>query len=519
MQKQVLFVDDDRILRHLIQKKLDKYKEIFSVLTAEDGQDAVKKLAERTISLVVTDLQMPEMDGFALMAHLSEKYADIPVIVQTGHSTPKAKRAVLERGASGYIEKPFKVEQLAGKIIETLKKESEGGVLQTIPLEMFIQLIEMEQKTCTIRVVEKKTNELGVLFFRDGDLMEARIGNQHGKQTAYKIFAWDEVTLSIQDDCAIKEKRIDEDLQAILFDAMRLKDESGEDEEAFSEELDEEDLDSGPAGELDSVLSEELDLGLDENLELESDKDFDSVLSEDLDLELEQELDEELGEEPDEELDLESIEKTAPELKETSDKELDEELDLDLIETSDSEISQKLEEDLEVEFIEKFDPELREKLNKELNEELAVELDEELDLELDLGLIEKFDEKPDEKVHKESDGKPDKKPDKIIDLKDEAADSREPRIENLAPEDTIRNRLEDVSGAKKCLYNIYPDNSWNDLVVHALEIGKFLGAGSLKACYINQGEPNDLILVLGKQITVVAVDPKCPRDRMLQTLK
>jgi CheY-like chemotaxis protein len=242
MIKKILFAEDDRILRHLVQKKLDKYKNTFIVLTAEDGLDAVRKLKENTISLVVTDLQMPQMDGFALLAHLSEKYADIPVIIQTGYSTPKSKKYVLERGVSGYIEKPFKVEQLAEKIIATLKKESEGGMLQTIPLEMFVQLIEMEQKTCTIRVVEKTSGELGVLFFRDGNLMEARIGGRHGQQAAYEIFSWDEVTLAIQDDCAIKEKKIEGDLQAILFDAMRLKDEVGEDQEAFSENLDE-DLD------------------------------------------------------------------------------------------------------------------------------------------------------------------------------------------------------------------------------------------------------------------------------------
>lgn len=236
MIKKVLFVDDDRILCRMIQKKFERFKNIFTALTAQDGLEAVEKLKENVVSLVVTDLQMPNMDGFALLAHLSEKYPDIPVIVQTGHSTPKSQKAVLERGAAGYIEKPFKPEDLSEKIISILKKESEGGVLQTIPLEMFIQLIEMEQKTCTIRVIEKATRKLGVLFFQDGDLMDARIGVLNGKQAAYEIFAWDQVTLSIQDECAVKTKKIDEDLQAILFDAMRLKDEAGEDEAAFEEE-------------------------------------------------------------------------------------------------------------------------------------------------------------------------------------------------------------------------------------------------------------------------------------------
>ena len=236
MIKKVLFVDDDRILRRMIQKKFEKYEDTFSAITAEDGLDAVEKLKQNTISLVVTDLQMPRMDGFALLAHLSEKYPDIPVIVQTGYGTPKSKKSALERGAAGYIEKPFKVEQLADKIIVTLEKESEGGILHTIPLEMFIQLIEMEQKTCTIRVVNKTSGELGVLFFKSGDLMDARFGGQHGKPAAYEIFSWDQVTLSIEDDCAIKDKRIDENLQAILFDVIRLKDEAGEDEDSFTED-------------------------------------------------------------------------------------------------------------------------------------------------------------------------------------------------------------------------------------------------------------------------------------------
>ena len=231
MQKTVLIVDDDKIWLYAIKKKMDKYKKAFSVLTAEDGLDAVEKLKKNVISLVVTDMQMPRMDGFALLAHLSENYPDIPVIVVTAYSTPKSKKAVLERGAAGYIEKPFAIENLIQKITNSLKRESEGGILQTIPVEMFIQLIEMEQKTCTIRVVNKSSNKQGVLFFKSGILLHARVADLQGKLASYEIFSWDKVTVSIQDSCALKERRIEEDLQAILLDAMRLKDEADEDEE------------------------------------------------------------------------------------------------------------------------------------------------------------------------------------------------------------------------------------------------------------------------------------------------
>jgi len=235
MQKNALIVDDDRILRHLIKKKFQAHAGVFSTLLAADGVEAVQSLKDNAVSIVVTDLHMPNMDGFELLAHMSAKYPDIPVIVLTAYSTPQSKQRVLDTGAEAFIEKPFVVEDLADRVIASLEKESEGGTLQTVSIDMFLQLVEMEQKTCTIRVVSKETEKQGVLFFRDGELLDARIRDMHGRQAAYEIFSWDSPSLSIQDTCVLNKKVIMEDLQAVLFDAMRRKDEAGLDESDFQE--------------------------------------------------------------------------------------------------------------------------------------------------------------------------------------------------------------------------------------------------------------------------------------------
>ena len=235
MKKNALIVDDDRILRHLIKKKFQAQSSVFTTLLAADGVEAVEILKNNPVSIVVTDLHMPNMDGFALLAHMSAKYPDIPVIVLTAYSTPQSKEKVLATGAAGFIEKPFVVEDLSDKILAALDKESEGGTLQTVSIDMFLQLVEMEQKTCTIRVINKETEKKGVLFFKGGELLDARIRDTNGKKAAYEIFSWDSPSLSIQDTCVLHKKVIKEDLQAVLFDAMRLKDEAGEDEAAFLE--------------------------------------------------------------------------------------------------------------------------------------------------------------------------------------------------------------------------------------------------------------------------------------------
>ena len=242
MIKNVLFVDDNRILCRLIQKKFDRCKDIFSIITARNGLDALDKLKEKNISLIVTALEMPNMDGFALLTHLSENYPDIPVVVQTGQGTPQARKVVLESGAVSYIEQPFKIEDLGKLILSTLERESEGGIFKTFSLEMFLQLIEMEMKTCTIRATDKMSGEQGVLFFREGDLIDARIRSRNGKQAAFEIFCWDDVTFSVQDNCARKEKRINGDLQSILFEAIRLKDEAAHNQHGRNEKTGESNL-------------------------------------------------------------------------------------------------------------------------------------------------------------------------------------------------------------------------------------------------------------------------------------
>ena len=241
MKKKVLIVDDDQEMLLSLKEGFEKYNATFSVLMAEDGLVATKKLEKETISLVITDLRMPRMDGFALLSMIMEQYPDIPVIIMTGYSTPEMERLAKEGGAVGYVEKPFMIDDLASKVLATLRKESEGGTLHSVSSGMFLQLIEMEQKTCTIRLIDKTSGKEGVLFFCDGELFDARTANLKGESAAYKIFSWDEVNLSIQNECRQREQKIHRDINAILLEAMRLKDEADEEEEpeVVQEEIEE----------------------------------------------------------------------------------------------------------------------------------------------------------------------------------------------------------------------------------------------------------------------------------------
>jgi len=246
MIKNVLLVDDDTEMLYALKEGFKKYRESFAVLLAADGLQALESLKQNIISLVVTDLKMPNMDGFELLAHIMQYYPDIPVIIITGYSTPEMEQLAREGGAVGYIAKPFLIENLARQILTTLRKESEGGTLHNVSSGMFLQLIEMEQKTCTIRLEEKAGNKKGILFFNEGVLYDARVNNMQGESAAHEIFSWDAVNLSIQNGCAIKENTIQSDLQALILEAARRKDENEPEEipESVMEQIEAEKEDS-----------------------------------------------------------------------------------------------------------------------------------------------------------------------------------------------------------------------------------------------------------------------------------
>ena len=81
--KKVLIVDDEKSFLLSLEDGLKKHSDKFQISTAENGQEAVSILKTMPIDLLVTDLNMPIMDGFELLAWVSREKRDIPIIVMT----------------------------------------------------------------------------------------------------------------------------------------------------------------------------------------------------------------------------------------------------------------------------------------------------------------------------------------------------------------------------------------------------------------------------------------------------
>lgn len=112
MTKTILSVDDSASMRQTIAFTLRGAG--YEVVEAVDGKDALGKLGSLSVDMIVTDLNMPNLDGIGLIKEVRQhpKHKFVPIVMLTTESTDEKKSAGKSAGATGWIVKPFRGEQL-----------------------------------------------------------------------------------------------------------------------------------------------------------------------------------------------------------------------------------------------------------------------------------------------------------------------------------------------------------------------------------------------------------------------
>lgn len=223
--KKVLIVDDDQGFILSLQDMCKEHSDKFEVVTAGNGKEALAAFESNTINLVVTDLKMPEMDGFELISRISKQGTIIPVIAMTAFGTPEMEDRLMTMGAFQYIEKPIDFDLLLKKIQDGLAAGSKGQV-SGISLPSFLQLLELDHKTCTITVKAGAKN--GILFFENGELLNAYTEPLEGLDAAFEIISWEQAEIEIYSFCQNRKRTIEAPLGFILIEGARLSDERAE---------------------------------------------------------------------------------------------------------------------------------------------------------------------------------------------------------------------------------------------------------------------------------------------------
>ncbi len=118
----LLIADDEKNIRSGLELAFED--EGYTVVTAADGKEAWDKLQKNAIDLVITDLRMPEMDGYELLKRISAAYPTLPVIVLTGHGTIETAVETMRDGAVDFFTKPVDIDKLLLVVKKTIAASS-----------------------------------------------------------------------------------------------------------------------------------------------------------------------------------------------------------------------------------------------------------------------------------------------------------------------------------------------------------------------------------------------------------
>jgi two-component system, chemotaxis family, chemotaxis protein CheY len=120
MTKTIMTVDDSASVRQMVSFTLKQAG--YDVVEASDGKDALGKINGKSINMVITDLNMPNLDGIGLIKALRQKDSCrfIPIILLTTESQPQKKQEGKSAGATGWIVKPFNPDQLLAVVKKVL---------------------------------------------------------------------------------------------------------------------------------------------------------------------------------------------------------------------------------------------------------------------------------------------------------------------------------------------------------------------------------------------------------------
>jgi DNA-binding NtrC family response regulator len=116
--RRILVVDDQESMRTLLKDMLEVIG--YEVTLADGGEEALSAMKSSGFDLVLSDLNMPGMDGAALLRRVKSSYPEMPVVIITGYGTFHTEKRVMREGADGYISKPCtlsKIEKTLSSIL------------------------------------------------------------------------------------------------------------------------------------------------------------------------------------------------------------------------------------------------------------------------------------------------------------------------------------------------------------------------------------------------------------------
>ena len=220
--KTVMIADNDPVMLEVIASLLRDHGTFFRIIKVESCAKATKLIDRVSVDLVITGLRIPETDSIGLIEKLKSSYPDVKRVVLTDVVSPTLKSKINEVGVSAYLEEPINMDVLTELLLAELNI-AYGGRIRGISLSSFTQMLELEGKTCILRVREGQKS--GDLYFKNGNVVAATFKGTTGKTAAIEILAWTHAIIDIDYSPFDKDNEFNAPLMNLLLESHKAEDE------------------------------------------------------------------------------------------------------------------------------------------------------------------------------------------------------------------------------------------------------------------------------------------------------
>jgi len=222
--KRVLVVDDEEDMLWMLQRNLNKGMQNVDILAAKSGEEALEILGDKSINLVITDINMPGISGLDLLIEINNSFPETGVIIMTAYPSSAYENKAMMSGSLRYIEKPFDIKEVR-TIVEDVLKEDEGfqGTVDGVDLIDIVQFNGLSQATAALKVTTGETE--GMIFFKEGKVVHAMCDKENGERAFFTILGFNGGSLQNIRGVEAPIVSINKSIEALLFEAAVKNDE------------------------------------------------------------------------------------------------------------------------------------------------------------------------------------------------------------------------------------------------------------------------------------------------------
>jgi DNA-binding response OmpR family regulator len=237
-KRSLLLVDGDARSLRVLEVSLRKAG--FLVSTAATGREALGKARTAHPDLIISDTEMPEMDGFELCREVKAdpELSRVPFVFLTGQGGIENKIRGLELGVDEYLTKPIYIKEILTRIRILLQKKQRtsletrrdpntrfAGTLHDMGVVDLIQTIEVGRKSGLIHFTAD--GHQATIYFRNGAVIDAEAGHLQGAEAVYRLLTWGEGEFELLFRTVRRKDAIETPTPALLMEGMRRLDEWG----------------------------------------------------------------------------------------------------------------------------------------------------------------------------------------------------------------------------------------------------------------------------------------------------